>query len=814
MSDNLKVLQVFIASPNDLVEERRAIKEVADRLNAVFGEEVCLQIQLLGWEDRLPGYGRAQAQINEDVDKADLFVGFLWRRWGSDPGNPKYTSGFEEEFSRAAERREKTGSPEISLFFKDVNLKSPADLDDQLKTVLEFRETVASKKLLFSSFTDIEDWKKQTWDLLHRHLLKLLKSTLESRSKGQPQAPPPASTEESGKDAAGQKGKSSTLAAKLQVVQVWSDALEAITQGELSEFSKSTSLDKLKIARLGLASAGITNRDIEAQMPGVHLTNILFKNRKQVKLTQLEWFLILRANLVPEVGYQPGWFWLRKTTLNVKAALVFLACHDEHVAVRKAAISYARGLDHLLHSGSRGKQRPIEVLCSHSDENTRKSALEYLAEKGSAKDLPLVEKLRTDSDSDVRGQADITRNAILLRDDAAQFFESFVLTNPWVSEETLGAIQQHIATIEADLLKKALRHSDTKIQVFAAKELTARSLMTLEDIKALKDGEGVCEVLQVYYLKAIGMGQKFQPQEIRQALEPTGFEMRIFGITGVDADLVVAELFKLYTYEELSAVANSESHDAPIAYRILAEKYFDRFGEKVRADLMNDFAVLKAKSKAEEDPLSRLRHGSIWAALVPKWSPNIADYVAAGLSAFVINGENSHRELIISFLEHKSDRVRITAIKALRRVGALQDTELALRIAEVANEEVAAEAAITAMALAPGEAGSASRLLKSGKPALVRLAIVSLLGCDPKKVWPQVEERLYDEDEEIRKLICAYAIKKFPAQRLAKLLDTYLSRERYFYNVVFFLDRALYAKLPLRKLFIKELEALLGQKDR
>src|SRR6185295_4404045 len=124
MSENLKVLQVFIASPNDLVEERRAIKEVADRLNAAFAKQVGVQIQLLGWEDRLPGYGRAQAQINEDVDKADLFVGFLWRRWGSDPGNPKYTSGFEEEFHRAMDRREKSGSPEISLFFKKVSINS------------------------------------------------------------------------------------------------------------------------------------------------------------------------------------------------------------------------------------------------------------------------------------------------------------------------------------------------------------------------------------------------------------------------------------------------------------------------------------------------------------------------------------------------------------------------------------------------------------------------------------------------------------------------------------------------------------------
>jgi hypothetical protein len=72
-----------------------------------------------------------------------LFVGFLWRRWGSDPGGGKFSSGFEEEFSRAIERREKTGSPEICLFFKEAGVTTLSELDDQLKRVLGFREVVA-----------------------------------------------------------------------------------------------------------------------------------------------------------------------------------------------------------------------------------------------------------------------------------------------------------------------------------------------------------------------------------------------------------------------------------------------------------------------------------------------------------------------------------------------------------------------------------------------------------------------------------------------------------------------------------------------
>ena len=165
-------------------------------------------------------------------------------------------------------------------------------------------------------------------------------------------------------------------------------------------------------------------------MPGVHLINIIFKNRKHIELTRVEWLLVLRANLISELGYKPGWYWIKQTTLNIKKAPVYLACHDEHGSVRKAAIAYARGLGLLLHSGSRKQQSPIEILCSHSEADTRKAALEYLAEKGSAKDLPLVEKLRTDADNDVRSQAEIARSSILLRDDASQYFEISVLTSP------------------------------------------------------------------------------------------------------------------------------------------------------------------------------------------------------------------------------------------------------------------------------------------------------------------------------------------------------------------------------------------------
>jgi hypothetical protein len=114
-----RLIKVFIASPGDLIAERQSAHEVVKEINAIFGRNFDVEIDLLGWEDTLPGMGRPQAMINRDVDGCDLFIGLLWKRWGTPPGE-EFTSGFEEEFERARQRHQLTGQPEIWLAFKQV----------------------------------------------------------------------------------------------------------------------------------------------------------------------------------------------------------------------------------------------------------------------------------------------------------------------------------------------------------------------------------------------------------------------------------------------------------------------------------------------------------------------------------------------------------------------------------------------------------------------------------------------------------------------------------------------------------------------
>src|SRR5256885_13644216 len=107
MDQHISVFRVFIASPSDLREEREALRDIVNEINRIFSPETDWRIELLGWEDTMPGGGRPQELINVDVDKADLFIGCLWRRWGT-PAGADGKTGFEEEFDRAFERRTKT----------------------------------------------------------------------------------------------------------------------------------------------------------------------------------------------------------------------------------------------------------------------------------------------------------------------------------------------------------------------------------------------------------------------------------------------------------------------------------------------------------------------------------------------------------------------------------------------------------------------------------------------------------------------------------------------------------------------------------
>lgn len=149
-------IKVFIASPNDLAEERRKFRDAIKVLNIGFGDGANVEFVDLGWEDTLASTGRRnQGVINQKIDSCDVFILAMNRRWGQDaPDAAPYSSYTEEEFHRALERLKKSGAPEIFVFFKRVDAATEADAGPQLSMVIKFRQHLEETRQVFYRYFD------------------------------------------------------------------------------------------------------------------------------------------------------------------------------------------------------------------------------------------------------------------------------------------------------------------------------------------------------------------------------------------------------------------------------------------------------------------------------------------------------------------------------------------------------------------------------------------------------------------------------------------------------------------------------------
>jgi hypothetical protein len=165
---------VFLATPGDLLAERDAFIQTCVALS---GTQFDVQFEPLGWESVPASTGaRPQEQINALVDAADIFVFAMLRRWGQEaPDASPFTSYTEEELRRALKRLERTGSPEIFCFFKQVDAESLADAGPELKKVLALKRRMEeSGRVLYRVFATPDDFARE----LHTHLTAFAQGTL------------------------------------------------------------------------------------------------------------------------------------------------------------------------------------------------------------------------------------------------------------------------------------------------------------------------------------------------------------------------------------------------------------------------------------------------------------------------------------------------------------------------------------------------------------------------------------------------------------------------------------------------------------
>jgi hypothetical protein len=158
-------LNVFVASPSDVHEERELLSSICAELNKVWGDWLGLNLNLKKWEtDIYPSVsGYSQNVINEQInDEYDIFIALFWNRLGTP--TKKANSGTMEELNRAFAKFEKNNDcVDIMIYFKEQVGKHDVD---QQKLVQEVKENMASRGTLYWEYKETKDFEP----LLRIHL--------------------------------------------------------------------------------------------------------------------------------------------------------------------------------------------------------------------------------------------------------------------------------------------------------------------------------------------------------------------------------------------------------------------------------------------------------------------------------------------------------------------------------------------------------------------------------------------------------------------------------------------------------------------
>jgi hypothetical protein len=155
------VVEIMIASPSDVAEERQIVRDIIGEWNALHARDRSVVLLPLAWETHSSPElsGRPQQLINERVlSHADILVGIFWTRVGSPTG--KAISGSIEEI----EEHRRQGKP-VMLYFSNVPA-APDSIDQEQYAKLRALKRWEREEGLVEEFSSHDDFR----DKFRRHL--------------------------------------------------------------------------------------------------------------------------------------------------------------------------------------------------------------------------------------------------------------------------------------------------------------------------------------------------------------------------------------------------------------------------------------------------------------------------------------------------------------------------------------------------------------------------------------------------------------------------------------------------------------------
>lgn len=804
-----KILRVFLASPGDLDQERDVVRKAGMDFNASWADELGYQVEIFGWENAVAKFGRPQDVLNQDLDRCDLFIGMIWKKWGTPPDNDdRFTSGFHEEFERSLSRREQNGSPEIALFFKQISDDLRENPDDDLKKVLRFREDVIQeKKIFFQEFKTDENIK----ELAGRCISDFVSSIKAQDQSSVPNEAKVKRTEPNSETAQNKKVNLTNSPLSAEGLEFLMTLTERFGEkGAMRDISSSD------VARFRLLANTISKPDNQEFDLGVQDANILFSAYfNGMKIGRREIFHLIR------LGFRylnnenvPLWCWYAAQPISQFDIAFYSAAEGINEEEKIGAIRVLDSLSRDLPSedGIITKQYLIDFWFSDAS-STRviSAALDYLAKKGTMEEYSIAKKEHDKSRDDTYLPALNCMIRILLRAGQEKSAQQLALKSQFESlnSDTLHEVLNGLDNLETEALIPGLGHRNAQIRLRTIQVLHDRDALDHNMIeKLLEDSDASVRNEAVMIL--INLKKSFTEDEIRKILvQPK--KQPIYSIFGVDTtsspDRNGEQLFAQYRLGQLKNLSEAElTRQVQIStifddeYFARAEKYFSKYAEELRRNIDDTFrAYYEERIQRINTFVSDFPSGEV----ILQSSKDMEDVsrkmlTRRGLDILCAKGNAEDLMRIRSTLKGGYAGTSIADAKYMRKRG--QWTDILL----LANADTPSASYVLGLAdyfdfqdevakaiLNMGRSRSISSFFSLEIPsAILKRTMEYCAVLRFSEISHDVLLRLFDhEAADVRKAASLMAVRALSAKQIKSLLSEYISSDtNHYYNVIHWLD--------------------------
>ncbi|MBQ0917758.1 DUF4062 domain-containing protein [Hydrogenophaga aromaticivorans] len=794
MAETRTLIKVFLGSPGDLSDERKAAKAVVDDVNSELSKGLACHVELVGWEDTLPGMGRPQEIINRELDGCDVFVGMIWKRWGTPPGGD-YTSGFEEEFYRAVRRHESDGQPAIHMFFKEIDPQLLEEPGPTIRRVREFRDKVFSeRKLLAGTFLDKAEFEKKLRKCVIAHLIKLKEEKAEAAEQKLPQV-----------DATSVPTASGDPAKTIVESPFGEEGLSFLR--DLAQQSEQGSIQSpmlpAQIARLRLLGTivGVPSNDVASL--GSHDANLIFKHRDLLSLGHSEEIGLFDAGLDHFSNENaPIWHWLAVTDAH-KAYLLQVTTvvgpTHRRVNALKAMCTIAMPLEDL---DAFRRDTLVKRWLDDEESSIRVAALNYLSEFGLPSDMRDIRQEYEKNETQTNSAAVEALLKISARNDRLETLTLLQELQPAnIDEDFIADVFKHNAEFDDAILESLLSHRNVIARKEAFIVLQGRHKLDLKRVEPLLNDPDA-ELRLWALLECTRQGRTYSLDEAKSILvRPSKGGVFSVGASTDREGEAALDNFK----REAALTMSSDEAEAASSVDIFDQNAFFAFvlkDYKRRADLIREaisdrfaarFSMLLNNHVARfgsSETTEKIRGLEDW--LCTKFRREALDIVCGKKSANDIS-------LVRTTLQDSALDFSPVDLEYLSKFGQWADVKLIL---EILKRRSRGASALSLFSPVDGKYELASKaILKLGRGRLSEIVQLDLSGRllsqlikdAPDNAFSRLSpesigELLRSKHDDVRKNCAIKCIKTFSSKKLRELLKAHFSSDTYFYNVVHWLD--------------------------